>query len=135
MEDIPRAGDTRGLVHHCTSRKWIQNIPKSLPLLKKSIRDAKLNMITTLLCPIKSCEGLLCLTHGMQKFRVVCQRTERYSLVVVVVRLSVHAHFNLGLSPRDSSVPGQRPSVCSISLLTSERSLLCDDFINVFSII
>ena len=37
----------------------------------------------------------------------------------VVVRLSVHVHFNLGLSPRDSRVPGQRPSVCSIGLTVS----------------
>ena len=35
---------------------------------------------------------------------------------VVVVRLSVHVYFNVGLSPRDSGVSVQRPSVCSISL-------------------
>ena len=40
-------------------------------------------------------------------------------VVVVVVRLSVHVHFNMGLSPRDSRVPGQRPSVCSIGLTVS----------------
>ena len=38
---------------------------------------------------------------------------------VVVVRLSVHVHFNLDLSPRDSRVSGQRPSVCSIGLTVS----------------
>ena len=38
---------------------------------------------------------------------------------VVVVRLAVHVHFNMGLSPRDSCVPGQRPSVCSIGLTVS----------------
>ena len=38
--------------------------PTHLPLLKKSVRDAKLNRLTTLLCPTKSCEGLLCVTHG-----------------------------------------------------------------------
>ena len=37
-------------------------------------------------------------------------------MLVVVVRLSVHVHFNLGLSPRDSGVPGQRPPVCFINL-------------------
>ena len=37
----------------------------------------------------------------------------------VVVRLSVHVHFNLGLSPRDSCVSGQCPSVCSITLTVS----------------
>ena len=30
----------------------------------KSVRDAKLNRLTTLVCPTKYCEGLLCLTHG-----------------------------------------------------------------------
>ena len=57
MEDIQRAGDPRGLVHHWTSRRCIQH------LLEKSVQDAKLNRITTLLCPTKACEGLLCLTH------------------------------------------------------------------------
>ena len=47
-----------------TSRRWIQHILKSLPLLKRSVRDAKLNRLTTLLCPTKACESLLCLTHG-----------------------------------------------------------------------
>ena len=37
MEDIPRAGDSRGLVHHWTSRRWIQHILKSLPLLKRYV--------------------------------------------------------------------------------------------------
>ena len=37
----------------------------------------------------------------------------------IVVRLSVHVHFNMGLSPQDSCVPGQRPSVCSIGLMVS----------------
>ena len=37
----------------------------------------------------------------------------------VVVRLSVHVHFILGLSPRDCRVPGQRLSVCSIGLMVS----------------
>ena len=41
------------------------------------------------------------------------------SSCVVVVHLSVHVHFNLGLSPRDNRVPGQRPSVCSIGLTVS----------------
>ena len=40
----------------------------------------------------------------------------------VVVRLSVHVHFNMGLSPRDSWVPGQHPSVCSIGLTASVQS-------------
>ena len=61
MEDITRAGDPRGLVHHWTSRRWIL---KSLPLLKKSVRGAKLNRLTTLLCSTKACEGLLCLIHA-----------------------------------------------------------------------
>ena len=64
MEYIPRAGYPRGLVHHWTSRRWIQHILKSLPLLEKSVCDAKLNRLTTLLCSTKACEGLLCLTHG-----------------------------------------------------------------------
>ena len=51
-------------IHHWTSRRWIEDILKSLPLLKKSCRDTKLNRLTTLLCPTKACEGLLCLTHG-----------------------------------------------------------------------
>ena len=37
----------------------------------------------------------------------------------VVVRLSVHIHFNLGRLLRDSRVPGQRPPVCSINLKVS----------------
>ena len=41
---------------------------------------------------------------------------------VVVVRLSVHVHFNLGLSPRGSWVPGQRPSVFSIGLTVPVKS-------------
>ena len=64
MEDIPRAEESRGLVHHWTSRKWIQHLLKSLPLLRRSGRDAKLNRLTTLLCPTTACEGLLCITHG-----------------------------------------------------------------------
>ena len=40
-------------------------------------------------------------------------------LMLVVVRLSVHVHCNLGLSPRDRCVPGQRPSVCSMGLTVS----------------
>ena len=36
-------------------------------------------------------------------------------MFVVVVRLSVHVHFNLGLSPRDTRVPRQCLPVCSIS--------------------
>ena len=63
MEDIPRAGYPRGLVHHWTSRRWIHHILKSLPLRKRSVQDAKLNRLTTLLCSTKACEGLLCLTH------------------------------------------------------------------------
>ena len=64
MEDIPRAGDPRGLVHRWTSRRWIQHILKSLPLLKMSVRDSNLNRLTTLLCPTTACEGLLCIAHG-----------------------------------------------------------------------
>ena len=45
-------------------KEMIQHILKSLPPLKKSVRDAKLNRLTTLLCPTKACEGLLYLTHG-----------------------------------------------------------------------
>ena len=41
---------------------------------------------------------------------------------VVVVRLSVHVHFNLGPSPRESWVPRQHPSVCSIGLTVSVQS-------------
>ena len=37
-------------------------------------------------------------------------------LLFVVGCLLVHVHFNLSLSLRDSRVPEQRPSVCSISL-------------------
>ena len=37
----------------------------------------------------------------------------------VVVRLSVHVQFNLGLLPRDSRVCGQHPPVCSIKLTVS----------------
>ena len=36
-----------------------------------------------------------------------------------VVRLLAHVHFNQGLLPRDSRVPGQRPPVCSINLTVS----------------
>ena len=47
--------------------------------------------------------------------------------MVVVVRLSVHVHLYLGLSPR---VPGQRPSVCSISLCGGGvRSILLLPFV------
>ena len=42
-----------------------------------------------------------------------------WRIFISVVRLSVHVHFNLGLSPRYSRVSGQRPSVCSISLTVS----------------
>ena len=44
--------------------RWIQHILKSLPLLRKSVLDAKLNRVATLLCPTKACENLLCLIHG-----------------------------------------------------------------------
>ena len=91
MEDIPRAGDSRGLVHHWTSKRWIQHILKSLPLLKRSVRDAKLNRLTTLLCTTTACEGLLCITHG-------------------------------------------NAEVENSNVLTSERSLLCDDSINVIKL-
>ena len=36
---------------------------ETLTTTEKSLRDAKLNMLTTLLCPTKGCEGLLCQTH------------------------------------------------------------------------
>ena len=85
MEDIPRAGDSRGLVHHWTSRRWIQHI------LKRSVHDAKLNRLTTLLCTTTACEGLLCITHG-------------------------------------------NAEVENSNVLTSERSLLCDDSINVIKL-
>ena len=53
----------------------------------------------------------------------VCMLTASNALLVssavVVVRLSVHVHFNLGLSPQNSCVPGQRPSVRSLSLTVS----------------
>ena len=52
------------LVHHWISSRWIQHLPKSLPLLAKSVPDAKINKLTTLLCPTKACEGLCCLAHG-----------------------------------------------------------------------
>ena len=65
MKYIPRAGYPRGLIHHWTSWRWIQHILKSLPLLKKSVRDAKLNRLTKLLYRTKACECLLCLTHGI----------------------------------------------------------------------
>ena len=64
MDEIRRAGDPRRLVHHWTSRRWIQHILKSLPLLKKCVLDSKLNRLTTLLCPTKACEGLLGVAHG-----------------------------------------------------------------------
>ena len=63
MEDIPKAGDPRGLVHHWTSRRWIQHILKSLPLLKKGFGTQN-STGSPLLCPTKACEGLLCVTHG-----------------------------------------------------------------------
>ena len=90
MEDIPRVGD------HSTSMRWIQHILKSLLLLKKSVRDAKLNRPTTLLCSTTACEGLLCLTHG-------------------------NAEVERNLSENSK-------------VLTSERSLLCDDSINVIKL-
>ena len=37
-----------------TSSRWFQH------LLEKSGPDEKLNRITTLLCPTKACEGLVC---------------------------------------------------------------------------
>ena len=64
MEDISRAGDPRGLVHHWTSKRWSQHLPKSWPRLAKSVRLVTLNRLTTLLSPAKACEGLLCLAHG-----------------------------------------------------------------------
>ena len=39
---------------------------EKLPLLAKSVRDAKLNRLTILLRPAKACEGLLCLAMAMQ---------------------------------------------------------------------
>ena len=68
---------------------------KSLPLLKRSVRDAKLNRLTTLLCPTTACEGLLCITHGNAE--------------------------------ADKSLLENR-------VLNSERSLLCDDSINVIKL-
>ena len=38
--------------------------------------------------------------HRRKQISIRCIRIEHY--VVVVVRLSVHVHFNLGLAPRDS---------------------------------
>ena len=73
-----------------------QHILKSFPLLKNIIRAAKLNRLTTLLCPIKACEGLLCLTHG-------------------------NAEVERSLSENSK-------------ILTNERSLPCDDSINVIKL-
>ena len=64
--------------------------------LKKSVRDAKLNMLTTLLCPTTACEGLFCITHG-------------------------NAEVERSVSENSK-------------VLTSERSLLCDDSINVIKL-
>ena len=59
MEDIPRAGDPRGLVHQMDPTHT-----EKFTTTEKSVRDARLNRLNTLLCPTKACEGLLCLTHG-----------------------------------------------------------------------
>ena len=96
MEDIPKARDPRGLVRHWKLWQCLQHLLKSLPLLEKSVRDAKLNMLTTVLCPTKACECLLCLTHG-------------------------NAEFERSLSENSK-------------VLTSERRLLSDDYINAIKL-
>ena len=112
MENIPRAGDPRGLVHHWTS---------SLPLLKRSAWDAKLNRLTTLLCSTKACEGLLCLTHGNAE---------------VESSLSESSLSESSLS--ESSLSESSLSESSLSenskVFASERSLLCDDSLNVIKL-
>ena len=50
---------------------------------------------------VSSCRCVMCASRGSYQFCMTCS----LSLVcmgVVVVRLSVHVHFSLGLSPRDS---------------------------------
>ena len=58
--------------------------------------------------------------HGNSQIRApVMSHQSACCGLVVVVRLSAHVHFNLGLSPRDSWVPGQCPPVYSINLTVS----------------
>ena len=69
---------------------------EKLPLLKMSVLDANLNRLTTLVCPTKACEGILCVTH-------------------------VNAEV-------------ERSVLENSKVLNSERSLLCDDSINVIKL-
>ena len=59
----------------------------------------------TLIYLVINTEYLCELISLMDKSTTVCTRNTELVGLRVVVRLSVHAHFNLGLSPRDSCVP------------------------------